>query len=68
LDDSGAPVTLRKLQRYRTTSHRNLLKDLAQLRARSRGDSRSESESPVSAQLCESPDSRREVRIHGRFS
>jgi hypothetical protein len=33
-------VSLRKLQRYRTTSHRRLLKDLAQLRARSRRDSR----------------------------
>jgi len=39
-DDSSAPESLRKLQRYRTTSHRNLLKDLAQLRALSRRDSR----------------------------
>ena len=41
-NDSGAPVSLRKLQRYRTTSHRNLLKDLAQLRALPRRESRKE--------------------------
>ena len=39
-DDSGADESLWKLQRYRTTSHRNLLKDLARLRALSRRDSR----------------------------
>ncbi len=41
-DDFGARESLRKLHRYRTTSHRNLLKDLAKLRALPRRESREE--------------------------